>query len=1035
MRRYAWHDLTRNPGRTLASMAGVALGVGLFAALLFFIDGSGATMTARALAPLALDMQRVLTTPLGSGLRLEEGVAATGTIRSGQSVTVTLRVINGGVDPAHDVVIADETPKPLRYLAGTAALDGVSLPDVGGRSPLSQGVAGLGLNIGTIAPATTATITYAARADRATRTSALQMHGRVSSSEAVVPVPANGHRQETLEQVRAKIAAIPGVAAADGLAFIDLPAGSVRARGVALREPVRVFAFNRRYRAHYPSIRVVSGRLRDSAALLSAEASRALRAETGDAVELRLPGGGRLALPVSGVADLSRARPLFSSRRSRSLEDFLYVPMAIVVDPAWFARTIIPALRRESSALGGVVKSLPVEEVDVRVERARLQAEPAAALAQTRAVARSIRRIAPGQDYLIDNISNTLIVATADAAVAKRMFIFLGLPAALLAALLTAYAAGALAASQRREQAILRLRGAHRGHLLRLLAYRTLAIAGAGSAIGGVAGFLSVVALLGSDDMSRAAPADLAASALIAVGGGMLVTALALYIPGRRSLQHEIIEERRELALTPKPAWRRLRLDVLLLAAAAFAEIVAWRTGALEGEPGSVFDARSVSLPSYLALIPLAAGIGGVLLSTRLLLALMTRLRVPPPPRFGNPVSGALIRSLRRRPWGVAAGVVALGLVIAFGTSLAAFSGTYDKAKSADSRFLVGSDLRITPGVLGSRAYPAGYASRLHVAGVSGVTPVVFRLENSLLIARYKRSRTDLAAIDPATFGRVAALSDSHFTDGPASAALAALRADPHGLLVDAATADDLSVALGDRVRVVLALGTPRETVATFRVAGVFTRVTGFAPSPNLIVGLAAYAAATTSERVDFFLARTDGHRGPGLARAIAAIRAGPGARGSLRIESTETALGKDQSSLTALNVRHLVDLGSLATLLMNATVIAIFVFSLILQRRQEYAVMRAQGMQLRELSCLVCSEIALVTVGGLAVGLLAGLGAAWLLVQILRPLFILSPGVAVPLGDLATLVVATACCALLSACAAAFALRRVRPTELLREQ
>ena len=51
--------------------SGVVLGVGLFSGVLFFIDGSGASMTKRALAPLAIDMQRVLTSPLGEGLRLD----------------------------------------------------------------------------------------------------------------------------------------------------------------------------------------------------------------------------------------------------------------------------------------------------------------------------------------------------------------------------------------------------------------------------------------------------------------------------------------------------------------------------------------------------------------------------------------------------------------------------------------------------------------------------------------------------------------------------------------------------------------------------------------------------------------------------------------------------------------------------------------------------------------------------------------------------------------------------------------------------
>ena len=72
--RYVWRDLVRNPRRSLAALAGIALGVGLFSAVLFFIDGSSASMTQRAVAPLPIDMQRVLTAPLGGRLHLTESV-------------------------------------------------------------------------------------------------------------------------------------------------------------------------------------------------------------------------------------------------------------------------------------------------------------------------------------------------------------------------------------------------------------------------------------------------------------------------------------------------------------------------------------------------------------------------------------------------------------------------------------------------------------------------------------------------------------------------------------------------------------------------------------------------------------------------------------------------------------------------------------------------------------------------------------------------------------------------------------------------
>jgi putative ABC transport system permease protein len=1028
MRSYVWHELARNPLRTITAMAGVALGVGLFSGVLFFVDGSGATLTARAVAPLAIDMQRVLTSPLGGGLRLEERLGATGSIAAREPVTVTLRVINGGDEPAHDVVVEDEPPPPLRYVAGSATLNGAPLPDGDGASPFSQGVAGLGRNIGSVAPGATMTITYRARSERAVHAGAVRLRARVSSRESLVPVPANGPPLLTLEQLRRSIAALPGVASADGLAFADLPPGSLRAGGTAVPGPVRVFAFDRRYRDHYPSIRVVAGAFRPGAALLSAEAARALAIGPGGSVELRLPAGRGLSLPVSGVADLTRARPLFASRRSRTLEQFLYVPQSIVVSPALFARSVIPAMRAASAELGGVVKSLPTEEVDVLVERGRLHSAPVAAHAQSLAVARSIQRIAPRQDYLIDNISNTLMVASADAAVGRRMFFFLGLPAILLAALLAAYAGGVLAAAQRREQAMLRLRGAHRGHLTRILGYRTLAVAGAGSALGVIAGFVCAFAILGSGALRQAAPGDLARSALIALAGGALVTALALYIPGRRALSREIGRERRELALGQPPAWRRLWLDIALLGAAALAEVVVLRSGALDSPPGSVFAGRSVSLPSYLLLVPLLAAVGGVLLAARVVLAIALRL----PVAAGGLAAGLLLRGLRRRPWPLGAGIVALGLVIAFGTGLRAFAATYDAAKRADAGFVVGSDLRISPG---ARPRTAGYASRLRVAGIAGVTPVVSALGNSLAIGTFKRARTDLAAIDPSTFGGAARIANSAITGSSPEAALAALRADPRGVLVDATTAEELALEVGDRVRLVLALGTPREISARFRVAGLFTRFTGFARPPNVVVGLAAYTSATGAARVGFYLARTRDHSDAGLARAVAALRAGPGARAPLAIETTATTLADDESSLTALDVHSLVELGSLFTLLMSAAVIGIFVFGLMLQRRREYVLLRAQGMHSGELRSLVLGEVVLVATGGLAAGLIAGAGSAVLLVQVLRNLFILPPGASLPASALALLVLATAVAALACALAALAMLRRVRPTEILRER
>ena len=226
MLSYVRRDLLRNPRRTLASMVGVALGVGLFSGVLFFIDGSGASMTKRAIAPVTLDMQRVLTAPLGGDLRFSERLEERKALRAGQKTRITLVVTNDRAEPANEVVVNGEPPAQLTYLRGTTTLNGRALRDVGGQSPLAQGLARSGLNIGTVRPGQTVRLAYTARARRpvgSVRT--LRLRGRISSREDVVPEPANAPAPLKGEQLQKRVSRISGVAAADRLAFVDLPPG------------------------------------------------------------------------------------------------------------------------------------------------------------------------------------------------------------------------------------------------------------------------------------------------------------------------------------------------------------------------------------------------------------------------------------------------------------------------------------------------------------------------------------------------------------------------------------------------------------------------------------------------------------------------------------------------------------------------------------------------------------------------------------------------------------------------------------------
>ena len=168
----------------------------------------------------------------------------------------------------------------------------------------------------------------------------------------------------------------------------------------------------------------------------------------------------------------------------------------------------------------------------------------------------------------------------------------------------------------------------------------------------------------------------------------------------------------------------------------------------------------------------------------------------------------------------------------------------------------------------------------------------------------------------------------------------------------------------------------------------------------------------------------------------MASLDTGPGASDPLHVETTETALDKDQSSLTAVNVNGLVRLNMFYVLLMSATAIAIFVFGLMLQRRGRVRRPCARkGCDRANCGRSVLLEAAVVTIGGLAAGLIVGTLTAFLSIRILRGLFILDPQLTLPPGRLATLGTLVVAAALVSGLVATEILRRLQPTEILREE
>ena len=664
-----------------------------------------------------------------------------------------------------------------------------------------------------------------------------------------------------------------------------------------------------------------------------------------------------LSVRISGITDVSRAKSLFYSREGKQLEQFVYVRNTVIVGPEVFAKTIVPAFQNVATAPGTILRNQPILEVDVFMVREPLDADPATALAQTKTVAGAVNTVAPGQDVLIDNISNALEVASEDARTAKRMFVFLGLPGVLLAAILTSYAGGVLASALRREQAILRIRGANRHHLLRMHALRTLILAVVGSVLGVALGLASTAVVLSADALASASPVSLLASALLGAGAGFLATGVALYAAGRRAINGQISDERAQLA-SRAPLWRLLGIDFLILAAAVGVEWYQRRHGGFEGVRGSVYFGRAVSLRLHLVIVPIGIWLGGVLVLGRVVERVFAYLPLPLRHRFGRPLRGLLTRSIRRRSWAAASAVIMVGLIVALGTSVASFSASYNQAKAHDARFVVGSDVRVTPSPISALDHPPQYADKLEVPGIRTATPVVYGLQNALLESEVNEDAGNMAAVDPAAFAQVAPLIDSDFIGTTAANAMDALQRESGGVLLTEDLADTLDVEPGDEVQILFARGTQNQKLSEMKVVGLFQRLPGFPEGVDLVVNIKRQMQLIPSTSATFFLAQTTDPSDATLNRVDTALREGPGSADALQIDTRATALDKDQSSLAALNIRGLLTLDSAYALAMAATAITIFVFGLLLQRRREYVTLRAQGMRIGRIRSLLGHRI-----------------------------------------------------------------------------
>ena len=245
------------------------------------------------------------------------------------------------------------------------------------------------------------------------------------------------------QQVLRQVSAAPGVTAALPVRF-DTTTGFRATSGGTTQTtgPGVVLGIPDAYRATFPGqIRTLSGA--DTGVLIAQQTAANLRVRPGDQVAIGRAGRPAVTVTVAGVVDLPQADTLFQKVGATSRSQPTAPPDNVLLLPA----PILAALFGPPTP-----GSTDATQIHVIHAAARRPPDPAAAYTSVLASAHNLEAQLAGGGIVGNNIAAALGAARGDAAYAQMLFLFLGLPGAVLAALLTASLVGAGAARRRRSR-------------------------------------------------------------------------------------------------------------------------------------------------------------------------------------------------------------------------------------------------------------------------------------------------------------------------------------------------------------------------------------------------------------------------------------------------------------------------------------------------------------------------------------------------------------------------------------------------------
>jgi len=781
------------------------------------------------------------------------------------------------------------------------------------------------------------------------------------------------------------IASLP-VSYADTTGLTATTAGTTQVTG-----PGQVLGLPPGYSAAFPAeIRYLTGA--HGGVLLAQQTAANLHASLGTKVLIGRPGLPPVPVVVRGIVDLPAADSMFQA---------VGAPPGTVQAPP--DNVVLLPQSMWQSAFAQVAARRPAAvrtQYHVKLSSA-LPPDPALAFTDITARAKNLESKLAGTGIVGNNLAAQLDAARKDALYAQLLFLFLGLPGALLSAVLTAVIAASGAGRRRREQALLRIRGASPRTIVRLAAAEALLVGVLGAVLGLVGAVLAGRIAFGVTRFGVTTWQALLWGSLAALTG-LLLALLTELVPAARDARTISVRQAREVVgPARRPVWALLYLDVLLLAAAG---LVFWRSVQSGYQvvlaPEGVATI-SVSYSTFLA--PLLFWIGAALLSWRLSNVVLGRGRLVLA-RAAKPLAGGLAgvvaASMSRQRRLLSRGLLIMALTASFAVSTAVFNQTYEAQSRVDAQLTNGSDVTAT--TTAAAGLPAHiFTAVKQIPGVVAVQPMMHRF------AYVGNDLQDMFGIDPRTIQQGTTISDAFFAGGNARAVLAALASRPDAVLVSDETVRDYQLQPGGLIRLRLQFASDHAYhVVPFHYVGI-VREFPTAPRDSFFVANASYIAHVTgSPAYQVMLSRVSGSP-PAIA---ARVRQLLGPAGGATVQDIQTQLKITLSGLTTIDLSGLTRLElSFAFLLAVAASSVVLLLGLV-ERRRMFAIASALGAKTRQLASFVWTEALFVTVGGALLGIASGWALSYVIVKILTGVFDPPPPhLFIPCGYLAALVAVTA--------------------------